>query len=316
MKLYNYLKTIPNHIWYLLSGLAIGLLATYLTIYVIGFDITSYTIGWNDIDSKIFLVLPFVLLLIVFLTRKTLSNTSTNNKDILLITLGLIAFFWELNHDLNTIHNRTIESLNYTVYTEFVRGFSLCRMNTYIVGVFLMFRRTEMLKWVAATSFFGGIVSIVGEYHGTANTHSLITHSVILTVFPAIGITLTKSNYTMRNLIHAFIFNLTLVAIMMIVNYSVNNGWDVVKVPHKVHSIAGELTRTNMGDNALVDFLPWPFNMVLWITAVMIVEVIYCFTQRLIVWRTYKKDKTIREIYSAEFKIDKKEWYGLNLRKR
>ena len=315
------IKKIPNHVWFLVTGLIVGLLSIYLTVYVFDFNLITVTVPWNKgnnvikgFNSKIFLLLPMILLLGVFLLRKKLSSGSKNAQDFLIITLGLIAIFWELLHDVSAIHFRFADqTANFKMYQQFILGFSLCRMNTYIIGTFLIFRKIDMVKWVAATSLFGGIVSLVGEYDNTANLHSLITHSVILTVFPALAISTNKTTYTVRNLIHAFIFNLTLVGVMLIVNYTVNNGWDVVKVQHKVHAIAGELTRTNMANNDLVGFLPWPFNMVLWIIAVMMLEVIYYFAQRIVVWRTYNRDTKLKEIYSLEYKKDKPEWYGFKL---
>ena len=144
-------------------------------------------------------------------------------------------------------------------------------------------------------------------------THSLVTHAVILPVIPALAIAISGSNYKIKNLIHAFIFNLTLVGIMIIVNYTVNNGWDVVRIPGRVHAIAGELTRTNMKNNALVGFLPWPFNMVLWIFAVMMLEWIYFFFHRLIIWRTYQRHLSLKQTFKDEFAIDAPQWYGFKL---
>ena len=306
------LKKIPSRVWYLLCGLLIGLLLTSLSIYAIGFDITKYKVNWDGtINKYIFLTLPWILLLAIFILRKKLNMIPLHYKNITYITLGLFAFFWELDHDLTTLFLTT--DIKFEAYNLFISGFGLCRMNIYIVGVFLMFRKLEMLKWVVATSLFGGLSALFGEYDHTANIHSLITHAIILMPLPAFALAISGKNYTLRNILHTHIFSLTIVGVMLIVNYIINDGWIVTRGHHLVISTAGELTKTNMSDNPIVGKIPWPFNAVVWIMLVILIAWLYFGIYRLIIWRTYQKDLTFRQTFTQEFGIDRLEWYGFKL---
>ena len=309
-KTLNIIKVIPMHAWFLLVGLVVGLIFTFLSIYVWDFDITSYKIKWPLIGNKnkiIFMILPWIILLIIFLFRRQFKNAPQQAKDFMMITLGLFALFWELNYELSSIHGGA------KPFRQFIWGFYYCRMNMFVVGTFLILRKTEMLKWVAATSLFSGYIVIFGGYHGEAQIHSLVTHSIVLASFPSIAIAMSGSNYKIKNLMHSHLFNWTLVAVMLIVNYDVNNGWVEDPTKYGFPSSAGELTKDKLANNLLVGWAQWPGNIIIWIFLVMSLEWIYFGIHRLIIWRTYQRNMTLRQTYSEEFKVDVPQWFGFKL---
>lgn len=270
------------------------------------------SIAWSENDHGknnfshpnhfVFLFLPWVLLALIFVFRRFLSSRSDKTKFITTASLGAFAIIWELWFDVASIVNRDANvSASSAAWTQFVDGFDFCRMNTYIVGVFLILQRRELIKWVAATALFGGYSTLIDHYSNTASFHSLITHAVILTSFAAVGATMWGSNYKVRNLIHSHLFNWALVAFMYFV---VNNEWG---------GHAGELTKDRMGDNVMVGFAPFPVNMFLWILSVMFLEWMYFIVFRLIWWRTYAKKDSFGQTFKVEWPIDKVEWYGFKL---
>ena len=162
----NKIKKVPNHFWFILFGLISGLAIIYVVVFVFDADVEAWLMPWDDgnkivdgFNSKLFLVLPWLLLFTVFLMRKKLNGGSDNMKKYTIITLGLFALFWELLHDVSIIHVRRNSpyGVYHEMYNQFILGFSLCRMNVYIIGTFLIFGKTELIKWVAATSLFGAV---------------------------------------------------------------------------------------------------------------------------------------------------------------
>ena len=274
------------------------------------FELGRFTIAWSDknnfnnINQFIFLTIPILSLALIFVLRKRLKNVNENLKDLAMISLGLFALFWELIYDIYGIKVNVEKGmeLREAMFEQFKGGFDLCKMNTYIVGTFLVLRKPNMVKWVGATALFGGYSTLIDHYRDHAQIHSLITHAIILSTFPSVALAMSGENYKVRNLIHAHLFNYVLVAVM----YYTNTLWD---------GVAGELTKERMEDNMLVGFAPWPTNMFLWIFAVMMVEWLFFTIHRIIINFTYEKQRGVSFItsFKLEFDQDKKEWYGFKL---
>jgi len=251
----------------------------------------------------VMLALPWLIIFTVFLFRKQLSGAPQKVKNITYTTLGIFALVWELWFDISSIVYRgKDQSINDAMFRQFKNGFDYCRMLTYINATFLIFRRVELVKWVAATSLFGGYSTLIDHYNGTANFHSVVTHTIILAGIPSIAFTMSAKQYKVRNLIHAHLFNWTLVAIM----FTTNVLWD---------GVAGELTKERMDKNMVVGVdglfgASWPGNMFLWIFLVMLLEWSYFGVSRLLIWRTYQRDLTFIETFVVEWPKDKIEWYG------
>ena len=308
---------IKNHFIYTLLLVAVALTVIFVSVKK-GFRIDHQLIKWDatgggsNITPYIFLSMPLILLLIIFLFRKNLSSISNDAKNYIWITLGMTMIFWQLWWDVTSIKDgeKMYGNLNKAMLRQFINGFIFCRLNMYVAGVFLVLRKIDMLKWVVATSFFGGIVSVYGEYKGQASIHSLLTHSIFLTVFPFYGVTLSRSNYRVKNLIHSHLFNWTLVIVMLGINYHVNGGFTENSSKYGFPSIAGELTIDRLENNALVGWLKWPGNLFMWIFIVMLLEIIVFSIYRLINWRTYKRNLTFKETFTTEHKIDSVSWYG------
>ena len=270
-------------------------------------------IAWSNTKTEnfshpnqiIFLLLPWVLLGIVFFFRRKFAAVSTRTKNITYFSMGAFAILWELWFDVSSIINSNKTTAD-AMHEQFIAGFDFCRMNMYILGLFLVIRKPEMVKWIAATALFGGYSTLIDHYgqhsiNPTADIHSLMTHAVILSVIPAITITMNKTNYKVRNLVQAHLFNWTLVAIMFTVNV------------YNPGSVAGELTKDRMADNMLVGWAPWPANMFLWILSVMMLEWAYFIIFRIIFWRTYLQKMTFGQTFSMEWPADKKQWYGFKI---
>ena len=276
---------------------------------------TDFLIPWSPENANfthpnqfVALALPWVIILIVFIFRKQLSNASQKAKNITYTSLGIFAIIWEFWFDISKIAYRG-QGVSEAMFIQFRKGFDFCRMLTYINGVFLIFRRADLIKWVAATSLFSGYSTLIDHYEETNSTfHSLFTHTIILSAFPSVAFTMSAKQYKVRNLIHAHLFNWTLVAIMVITNYVWNahtfdsgNGY---------HAVAGELTQNRMKGNMIVGEIPWPGSMFVWILLVMLLEWSYFGVSRLIIWRTHQKELSFIQTFVVEWEKDKKEWYG------
>ena len=301
-------KKIPKHFWYTILLSLIGLWIIFFS-SEIGFRINDIRMPWNpNMMSGIHLsimLMPFVALFIVFMFRKKFFVAPQGIKNYVFITLGVFAIFWELWYDVGSIYDGS------SAFKEFIGGFDYCRMNTYIVGTLLILRKNEMLKWVAATSLFSGVSTLVDHWsHYTAPVHSVITHGVILAIFPSIAIASMGTNYKVKNLIHSHLFNWTLVLIMITVNLHINGGWEENSSRYGFTSVAGELTKNRMTKNMLVGWAGWPWALMLWILAVMMLEWIFFIVHRLIIWRTYQKDLSFKETFTEEFKHDLPQWFG------
>lgn len=268
----------------------------------------DYYMDWSKKDEMfghtnqiIFMILPWLLLFIVFLFRKKFSAVSNKTKNITYITMGLMMIGWELWFDIGSIVNRA-DGINVydQMYQQFIDGFDFCRMNMYIAGTFMVICKPQLVKWVAATSLFGGYSTLFDHYDKQADVHSLMTHSVFLAVFPSLVVTISGTNYKVRDLIGAHLFNWLLVAIMYTVN--VYTG-----------SVAGELTEDRMADNMIAGFAPWPINMFIWILAVMMLEWAYFITFRILFWRTHLAKQNIGfwKSFALEWPQDKKQWFGI-----
>lgn len=255
--------------------------------------------NFTHANQFIFLALPWVLLFMIFLFRRQLKALSPKFKNYFYPSMGIFMILWELWFDVSSIVDSTL-SRGDAVWDQFVGAFDFCRMNMYIIGSFLVFRRADLVKWATATALFGGYSTLIDHYHGSANIHSLVTHAIILSAVPALVVTMDGTNYKVRNLIHAHLFNWLLVIVM----YSSNVLWD---------GVAGELTPQRMGDNVMVGWAPWPANMFLWILSVMVLEWAYFAIFRLVYWRTYQTSMTVKETFTNEWPEDKKEWYGFKM---
>lgn len=313
----RFIYRIPKHFWFLLVLITLGLLTIFISI-TCNFDITMVKIPWGkkgDFLNPVhlfFLLLPFILLFFIFISRKKLSSIKLEHKFFIWITLGVMVIFWELWFDVTSIKNEVNDghALSYAMFHQFISGFLYCRMNMYIVGTFLVLRKTEMLKWVAGTAFFGGLTVIFDSFSGEADIHSLFTHAIFLCVVPFLAITMNKGNYAVKNLIHSVMFNLFLVMVMLVVNVWINGGLTTNPNKYGFASFAGELTKDRMAINAMVGWSAWPMNIILWILLVVLLELIVFFVFRLVNWKTYNKKMTYAETFTTEYKRDISEWYG------
>lgn len=253
----------------------------------------------------VFLIL--LLLFTIFFGKKYFPMIPKRVLNWTLTIMGFIAISWELWFDIASIASG-VDPLE-----QFKGGFDLCRLNMYLLGVFLLLRRIEWVKWIAATCLFGGMSTMVDHFHDAAQVHSLITHGIILSLFPSIAIAITRENYKFRNYIHAHILNYSITAFLIITNFY----WG---------THAGELAPENMHDNVLVgwafggDEINWPNaipSMAVWIGAVMFVEASYFLVHRSIYWFIYQKDQKISWVQSFknEWPKDKAEWYGFRWNK-
>lgn len=252
--------------------------------------------NFSHVNQWIFLILPWALLATVFIFRKRLSGLSNKAKGRTYTTMGIIAISWELWFDLGGIISSSNPS--HEVWVHFVDGFDFCRINMYILGSFLVIRKPEWVKWIAATALFGGYTTLIDHYHDRAAFHSLVTHAIILAAFPAIAITMNATNYKVKNLVQAHLFNWSLVAIMYTVNQYTGG-------------VAGELTKDRMADNMMVGFAPWPFNVYLWMLSVMFLEWSYFTTYRVVHNKTYevKNGVTFIQSFKNEWKAETKKYW-------
>lgn len=188
--------------------------------------------------------------------------------------MGAFALVWEAMFDITSLATDPKHAKD-----QFMGMLDLCRLNMYIVGLFLITRKINCLKWVVATSLWGGVSTLFDHYNNTAAFHSLISHAVVLAIFPSLAITISKTNYSFSNYVYAHFFNWTIVLILIITNY----WWG---------KHAGELTEAELKDNALVGFMPYGGRMILWIFVAMIIEFCYFLIYRFIYWITYEKQNT------------------------
>ncbi len=193
--------------------------------------------------------------------------------------MGLFAIGWELWFDLSSI---TVGGNS--TYEQFWSGFDLCRLNMYIIGVFLLLRKIDWIKWVVATALWGGASSLFNHYNNSAIVHSLFTHAIILPTFPAFAITLAKTNYSFKSYVYAHFFNWTVVLFLIATNY----GFD---------RHAGELREDHLADNVLVGWAPYGLRMILWILVVMFVEFCYFLLFRYVYWQSYEPKSFKRKLF-------------------
>lgn len=241
---------------------------------------TSNTIKFSDDFSStnqiIFMAMPVVVFILIFLFRKQFRKVNELTKKVVLITLGSFSIFHELMFDIDSINNGT------NAFDQLVLGnLELCRFNAYMVGIGLILLAFDknMLKWVAGTALFGGYSTLVDHYPTTATIHSLITHSVILCLFPAFAFAMKDSKYTNKDLKMAFVWNLTYVMVAMAVNYSLD-----YKDGKFTHS-AGVLSPSELKDNMIGGFAYdiWPpLAFVAWIGAVIVLQFIFVGVFRLV----------------------------------
>lgn len=245
----------------------------------------EFSEDFSSTNQIIFMVMPVVVFILIFLFRKQFRKVNELVKKVTLITLGSFAIFHELMFDIDSINDGA------GVFDQLVLGnLELCRFNAYMVGIGLILLAFDknMLKWVAGTALFGGYSTLVDHYDGSATIHSLITHSVILCLFPAFAFAMKDSKYTNKDLKMAFVWNLTYVMVAMAVNYSLD-----YKDGAFVHS-AGVLSPSELHDNMIGGFAYdiWPpLAFVAWIGAVIILQFIYVGVFRLI----YKIDHEDRQ---------------------
>lgn len=193
--------------------------------------------------------------------------------------MGAFAIIWELWFDIASINSGT------PAYQQFWNGFDLCRLNMYLIGVFLLFRKIDWIKWVVATALWGGTSTLFNHYNNAAPIHSLITHAIVLPTFPAIAITMAKTNYSFKSYVYAHLFNWSIVIFIVCLNY----------ISGASHA---ELREDHLGDNVLVGWAPYGARMILWILVVMIVELCYFALYRYIYWQTYNEKDVKKTLFT------------------
>lgn len=233
---------------------------------------------FGHVNQVIFFFLPWVLLLTLYLFRRQIGKINPNISKWIITSMGLFAITWELWFDISS----DVSGVNPT--EQFWGGFDLCRLNMYVVGAFLLFRKTEWVKWVVATALWGGVSTLFNHYNNAATVHSLVTHAIVLPLFPALAITMTKTNYTFKSYVYAHLFNWTIVIFLIATNYGLDRH-------------AGELREDHLSDNALVGWAPYGMRMLLWILVVMVVEFAYFVLYRYIYWQTYE-EKSVRKQFT------------------
>ncbi len=245
----------------------------------------NITLEWTSMTHYIFMALPVILLLLIFLLRNKISNISPKAKGIILTIMGLFVIGWELWFDVvEILHSAQSSSIGDAMFLQFKNGFSLCRLNMYVMGVFLVFRRMNMLKWILATALFGGYSTLIDHYTiGTSpSMHSIFTHSVILVSFIPFALAMKPSNYTVRSLIHTYLFNWTIVGVLLYTNHL----WGVSN---------GELTSAALRTNMIVGWAYdiWkPLTLIAWVGVISIFAGVMFGLYRLIYWASIIKDES------------------------
>lgn len=255
-------------------------------------------------NHLVWVLVPIVALLLLLLFtilfgKKVYPRISKRAKGITYTSMGIFVIGWELWFDAASVASGV------NALEQFKDGFDLCRLNMYILGSFLLFRKINWVKWIVATCLFGGLSTMVdhyGPYAAPATIHSLITHGIILSVFPSFVVAISGENYLVRNYLHAHIFNLLIVTFLIVTNIL----WD---------KSAGELSVEALDDNVLVGWAPGVWAMVMWIFAVMFVELCYFLVHRSIYWYIYQKSTSLSWIgaFKEEWPKDKEECYGFRL---
>ncbi len=265
----------------------------------------SWEISWTPTTHYIFMALPLVLLALIFLLRKPLQRISPKSKGRILTMMGLIVIGWELWFDVNTIMSDSkMMGTSDAMWETFKGGFALCRLNMYLMGSMLLFRRTEMLKWILATAVFGGYSTLVDHYDGSpmASAHSLVTHAVMLSTFIPFALAMKPSNFTLRNLFHSYLLNYFIVGTLLVTN-------------HMWHAHAGELTAAALKNNMIAGWAYdiWqPLTLIVWVGIITLFVALVFILHRVIYWASTPANRNtgFRKSFSNEKEIDKKEWFG------
>lgn len=249
----------------------------------------DWTIEWSK-QTEVFghpnqiivFFLPWILLLAIFCFRRKIGAIDYKYTKYIWNVMGAFAIVWEFWFDIATITHGT------SPFVQFKNGFDLCRLNTYLIGAFLLFRKVEWVKWIVATALWGGVSTLFNHYNTAAPIHSIITHAVILPTFPAFAITLSKTNYSFKSYVYAHLFNWTIVIFLICLNYSTG----------ETH---GELREDHLQDNVLVGWAPYGLRIILWILVAMVVELCYFLLYRYVFWQTYENKNIKKTIWNKEF---------------
>ena len=255
----------------------------------------------------LFLLIPLLMFIVTAIFRRKLVKLEDNTKNYIFGILGVVVISWELLFDVQRIES-SAHSHSKAMFETFIQGFLFCRLNMYLIGTFLVLRKIEMLKWVIATSIFSGLVTLFdGQYY---TYHSLMSHGVFLTFVPLFVLIVANKNYTIKNTLHATIFNLFIVVIMLIVNYNINKGWTTNSSAYGFVSFAGELTVDHMAANPIGRLIIWPYGMFLWIFIVMVAQAIFVVAYSVFFWKVNKIKTPFFKTMLEEFKKDKNSWLG------
>ena len=257
----------------------------------------DFTITWHS--SYFYLGVAGILTILIFLAfwGKRMRGIKPLTTKVILITMGSYMIFHELIFDVYSMmsmmdNNSPVVIGNITydhgvgsvILSHFIMGnLELCRFNMYAVGIGLILFafNNNFLKWVAATAFFGGISTLVDHWKDgqAASIHSILTHGVFLSLFPAIAFAIKNAQYRKRDIIGAFAFNLTLTAIIITLNQTMGTSM-------------AELSTHDLEGNVVVGSLTkaWaPLGFMGWIALVIIVQLIWVVFHRSI-WKLQNKN--------------------------
>lgn len=275
------------------------------------------TMEWNITIEIVVFSLIFLSLVFLWFFRKFIQKINPKYTKSVLITLGILTILHELLFDISQIYNFQDGVGNVIIgkyHLDPTKGnqmlkvlqdnLELCRFNMYAVGIGLIVAaifNKKFLLWIAGPAFFGGISTIFDGWleDGSARVHSVLTHVLFLIIIPAFGITILKWNFTKKDLLWTFIFNLSLTSFIILYNYFIGTGHAVLSIKY---------LKNNNVTSWAVDV--WkPFGFIFWISLVSFFEIIWFTIYR---W-LFKKDLSSEQ--KGKYNVNKNKKTRMNIRK-